>query len=44
MNKAEKTIPTPTVPNSEQRKPDPVPPPKPQAKQVTISVKEITDI
>lgn len=38
-NKAEKTIPTPAVPKPEPPKTDPVPVPKPQAKQVTISVK-----
>ncbi|WP_242300328.1 DUF4430 domain-containing protein, partial [Bacillus cereus group sp. BfR-BA-01321] len=38
-NKAEKTIPAPAVPKPEPPKTDPVPVPKPQAKQVTISVK-----
>lgn len=38
-NKEEKTIPTPVVPTPEPPKPDPVLVPKPQSKQVTISVK-----
>ncbi|PEN07591.1 hypothetical protein CN630_33620, partial [Bacillus wiedmannii] len=38
-NKENKTIPTPPVPTPEPSKPDPVTVPKPQAKQVTISVK-----
>ncbi|NUC17669.1 DUF4430 domain-containing protein [Bacillus mycoides] len=38
-NKEEKTIPTPVVPTPELPKPDPVLVPKPQSKQVTISVK-----
>ncbi|MBT2579649.1 DUF4430 domain-containing protein [Bacillus sp. ISL-8] len=38
-NKEEKTIPTPVVPTPEPPKPDPVRVPKPQSKQVTISVK-----
>ncbi|MGG0327139.1 DUF4430 domain-containing protein [Bacillus mycoides] len=38
-NKEEKTIPTPVVPTPEPPKPDQVLVPKPQSKQVTISVK-----